>query len=585
MKKKWISLLLCFCMITLLSSAFSEGVIAGEQAGHQIEEKTLPIYVMREETDLEGVFYFLDGEEGIAWVDLESWLPIYQKLLGAGDSALTITGEADKEAYTLTRENGAAMEVDFEKDTISFNDYNLFTSQTAAAALVDRLSIKTVDEEGKPYLFLREPEKSFDRPGDITVYDLASYGIHLVHQDGKYLVPLNTIVDLALMIKDGICVLYNGQAVFFIRGDTPLGTQDELSPLGEIYYSAESRDRTEAEIEYGYAELCLMMDNFYGLKEIHQISSFDELFHSTGLDESLKSPDAGIADIALEAVIELFLDDLHSSFKMHSWMVPEDSEHELLRTSRTGAKMSAAITPLAYTRLEYYPDGAPGYEEVGNTAFITFNSFLASVAQSLDMYELTEEEIEQYSAADTIALIIYANRQITREDSPIENVVLDLSMNPGGSIDAAIFVLAWFLGDGDIAFQDKNSGALSAIAYKADVNLDREFDEKDVLTGKNLYCLISPYGFSCGNLVPAVLKDSQRVTLIGRQTSGGTSTVQYAASPWGTYFQMSSPIVMSVLKNGSLYDIDKGVAPDYYLSKNSSFYDRTKLVDIINNMD
>ena len=68
-----------------------------------------------------------------------------------------------------------------------------------------------------------------------------------------------------------------------------------------------------------------------------------------------------------------------------------------------------------------------------------------------------------------------------------------------------------------------------------------------------------PAGFSCSNLVAAALKDFRRVTIIGRQTGGGTSTVQTASSPWDTCFQMSSSIVVSVLRNGSLNDIDKEV--------------------------
>ena len=52
---------------------------------------------------------------------------------------------------------------------------------------------------------------------------------------------------------------------------------------------------------------------------------------------------------------------------------------------------------------------------------------------------------------DTLGLIFYAHKQITREDSPIENVVLDLSLNGGGAIDAAAVVAAWFLGDAEIS--------------------------------------------------------------------------------------------------------------------------------------
>jgi len=223
---------------------------------------------------------------------------------------------------------------------------------------------------------------------------------------------------------------------------------------------------------------------------------------------------------------------------------------------------------------------------ISNTAYITFDMFTGTIL-SMDPYSLTEEQIEQMATgmADTIPLIIYAHRQITRENSPIENVVLDLSNNTGGAVDTAVFVIAWYLGEADLAYQDQNTGLLSALTYRADVNLDREFDERDVLTGKNLYCLISPVSFSCGNLVPASFKSSQKVTLIGRKSGGGSCNVKFASTVWGSFFNMSGEKNLSILKNGSMYDIDQGIDPDYYLSKLSHFYDRQKLTEIINNMD
>lgn len=41
----------------------------------------------------------------------------------------------------------------------------------------------------------------------------------------------------------------------------------------------------------------------------------------------------------------------------------------------------------------------------------------------------------------------YAHSQIMREDSPIENVVIDLSNNVGGAAPAAVCVISWYLGD------------------------------------------------------------------------------------------------------------------------------------------
>ena len=177
-----------------------------------------------------------------------------------------------------------------------------------------------------------------------------------------------------------------------------------------------------------------------------------------------------------------------------------------------------------------------------------------------------------------------AHAQITREDSPIENVVLDMSNNSGGQADAAIFTLAWLLGEASISMENTMTGSMCSAIYRADVNRDRKFDDKDTVKDKKIYCLISPLSFSCGNLLPCALKDSNRVTLLGRTSGGGSCIVQFISSAWGTSFRISGPQRLSFLKNGSYYDIDRGTEPDYQISTPEKYYDRQALTDYINSL-
>ena len=151
-------------------------------------------------------------------------------------------------------------------------------------------------------------------------------------------------------------------------------------------------------------------------------------------------------------------------------------------------------------------------------------------------------------------------------------------------VDAALFLMCWVLGEAPFCVKDTFTGALSTASYMADTNLDRLFDERDVLKGKIVFCLISPLSFSGGNLVPAVFRYSQKVTLLGRTSGGGSCTTLQMSSAWGTMFQISRPSRMSFFKNGSFYDIDQGVEPDIYLTSISSFYDREKLTAYINSL-
>ena len=322
----------------------------------------------------------------------------------------------------------------------------------------------------------------------------------------------------------------------------------------------------------------MMLDNLYGLKGPHDIKSFGQTFWEIGFDEVLSGSDAAESDRALKQFIEYYLDDLHSAFNEYSAF--GGAQQFTRNTGPANLKFDENVALYEEARKAAYEDGCPAYEEIGNTAYITFDTFESEYYAQAFYEGMENGELPD----DTIGLIIYAHQQITREGSPIENVVLDLSNNTGGAVDAAIFVLGWLLGDAPFSVKDMSTGAMSTSVYRADVNLDRVFDENDTVSDKKLYCLISPVSFSCGNLVPAALKSSQKVTLLGRTSGGGSCIVQPVSSAWGTVFQISGAQRMSFLKNGSFYDIDQGIDPDCYIDDIAHFYDREALTDYINGL-
>jgi C-terminal processing protease CtpA/Prc len=225
-----------------------------------------------------------------------------------------------------------------------------------------------------------------------------------------------------------------------------------------------------------------------------------------------------------------------------------------------------------------YPDGVPAYEEIGNTAFITLDRFGGSTG-GVDYYE-TPPTAE---ATDTKGIIIYAYSQIAWENSPIENVVLDVSCNMGGQSTSAVYTLGAFLGAASISAKDTLTGAMVTGNYEIDINLDGKIDEEDqVLLDKNLFCLESPVSFSCANLVTCAFKSSNRVSLLGRASGGGACIVYPFSTADGSYFQTSGNVQLSFLKNGSFYDNDQGAEPDFPLTKLESFYARQALAEYIN---
>lgn len=545
-----------------------------------VSYEILPIYFLQTDTDVTCPIYYINGVKDLPYMNLSDFKDLLYAFRDEGD-AYELEYEADGSVAMITRENGYSMLVDFEAETISFDDYDGFMNEPGDNSLLDLVSHMYTDENDDPILIERVEKGSYDRYGKELVLDLAAYKIKLYwsSEDELYLVPMQTLMDFTVSLKYGMPVLYNTKGVYF-GGAEDYGFDSGLTPLGESYYSAESAPLSDELAWYGYCELCLVLDQMYGLKESHDIESFDKLFTEIGYRNDLMSTDSDVRDGALIDFIDYYLDDMHSGSIAPSYLTEEAETIE--GNGGISAQRDRDAYGLYSDAREEADHEIKAYEEVGNTAYITFDGF-NMLSPAADYYE-DEADPEMDPASDnldTISLIIYAHKQITRKDSPIENVVLDLSLNGGGQIDAAVFVAAWYLGEASMSVRSSMTGAISTGTYLADTNLDGVFDEKDSIKDKNLYCLIGPLSFSCGNLVPNILRSSGRVTLLGKMSGGGSCSVQPLSTAHGAMFKISSPNRMSYVKNGSYYDTDTGIEPDCVIVKPENFYDRKGLTDYI----
>ena len=526
-----------------------------------VTEKKVTVYMgSPDESDNMSV-YFINGGD-IPYVSLEEFMGIFE-------DTYNLTFRADGYKASYVRNDGYSADFDFEKNTVHFIDYNMFI-QPPGGSLIDAAGMK---DEVKP-LFRKDDARSYERYGSEITMPLGEYGIQFLRKDGKYLIPLQTFSDI-FMAGYGVCCLYNGEAIIFTGGQLTGG-------LKEIYYSAPKLERSNELAEFDYNELCFGLDYNYGLKEVHKITTFDDIFKDCGYDQLLKSTNQTLADAALYEFINSHLDDQHSGFLDCSFRSDKENFDEITSEFMEGISSrtySQKAKEFMKARNKYYPKGIPHYEEVGNTAYITFDAFADEGCE--DYYSAPQvDELD-----NTMRLMQYAYDRITREGSPIKNVVMDLSLNGGGTAYTAVYTIGLFLGEGQISVTDQLTGALSSAHYMLDTNRDHVFDEKDTLAGKGykFYCIESEASFSCGNLVPNVFKNSNMVTLIGQTSGGGSCVVHHLSTAAGSQIQISGNTRISFIKNGAFYDVDRGAAPDVYIKDPAFIFDRKALTDYINN--
>lgn len=585
-------------LLVAISTLFGLFCLAGcSQAGGSahVEQKTFPLVLQKdsdgEAEESEMNLYFVDGGD-VPYVAISEYLPFFGSLyedenLGTQPIECEISAEGGR--YLCERaDNGWSMGLNPADDVIEFSSYDGFLQAPGGTALVGLVKIGEEGTGGVSHL-MKAGELSYDRQGLATVFDVGSYHIDIVQADGECYAPLQTMNDI-LLARNYYQTVFNGEKVFVFAYGCDFDDQ---------IYTVEPGQMSESYAAYNFAELLFLLDNYYGLKPEHSIDDFNTFLANAGLHEGLSGADPDAFDSALKTLTEIYLDDLHSGFNNSSCLASrsgDDVEEDTADEPKNGVGASTALSEsntMSYgrARMKYEPEmdfldptvKVYQYKEVGDTAIVTFDEFSADKTNYYDEADLENPQ-------DTIELIASAHKRIAREGSPIKNVVLDLSNNEGGDADAAAFVIAWLAGQNPVAVRDTLTGAQSVVSYAADVNLDGEFtDDDSILTQEGagemrVYCMTSPVSFSCGNLVPAAIKGTYNITLIGQRSGGGSCSVLPCTTASGAQFQISGTNQISIIKNGSFYNSDTGIEVDVPITSADTMYDREKLVEFIHEL-
>ena len=548
----------------------------------EITAKTVPFYIGATDQVREITLYFINDNTDVPFLNVEDLGALLELVWNTPeDSGIRCTSTVIGSSLYIERDNGSFAVIDFNDKTIAVEQIYRFNAPAGEDYGIDISG--DVTPSGSDATSFLERTKIYVRQGGVMVYRLGNYKIPMILKDYAGYIPLATVSDF-FFSDNYINLVYNGVNAFAIpNGAVSFADVTKEGSLSALYYDCPKGMKSDALTQLTYNELCLVLDCYYGLAEEHNVISFDKLFFETGLVSKLLSKDpldtyTGLCDLTMN-----FFHDGHSAAGSPGYLSATSGQTDEVFGMVLSSVMDLLVNMATYSnaRSQYYPEGVVGYEEVDDTAYITFDSF---VRDNERKYRDIEPE---NNPNDTLELILYANQQIHRENSPIKYVVLDLTNNGGGMADTALYTLSWLLGSTRMTLLDTANGTESTVAYSFDGNRNGEFNEPDDYIGTTnykIFCLISPFSFSCGNLVPSVLKNSDQVTLIGQTSGGGSCVVLPLAAADGTLFNVSGHLRISFVKNGSFYNVDKGMDPDVYISNPEHLYDRQYLTDLIHQM-
>ena len=252
--KKLIALFLCLCLMAGIVPVMAENTAVT----HEITSASYPLYVGT--TNFGDVtLCFLDGANDMPYIEATEMHGVLASIMNSTTGNFNYTMNTEGSVVTLTRNNlktpgavddGAYAAFDFDKDTITFSDHDLFCWKDNVTTVLDTTAIATFNANGEPSILQKVDKGNLDRYGDALVVRCGDYGIDLILQDGKYLVPLQTMVDFILAPARGQNLFFNGQILYLAL---------TISLGDEQYYAAPTGERSAALAEYGYKELCMML--------------------------------------------------------------------------------------------------------------------------------------------------------------------------------------------------------------------------------------------------------------------------------------------------------------------------------------
>lgn len=499
-------------------------------------------------------------------------LRAYYRLMLGADMAMEDRGGG---IYAFAAPNGAQAVVDVNAGTLTCADLPRFTN--LMGQVVPGMDNQYLDA---PAFTL--PAGLVYAEAEPVTLDFAKYGIP-VHADGDdvYL-PLATLSDvftnLAYMYAS-----FNGETLY-VNADNRVDPawQRDAGYADPILRRA---DRPADLAAFAYDELCFAVDTFYGYPGR---APLNDALSALGLDQALltfsdesrrcrallRSEKLGEYALGSQLLSALLDDGGHTGLDFAAFYTADRPEFADFATDYYMASEGDPPDPSGYLRwrdenafkkrLQQKRRKAYGndhYAEKGDTAVIWFDSFM----YDFDGWQAFYEQGAPRPQNDQMAHVIDGlNRAAANPD--IRNVVLDVSCNSGGSADMVVAILSLIADAPEFDAENLLIGRVATHRYRVDRNFDGTFDDadRDVRYDLRFGVLTSRLSFSCGNLLPALMKDLG-MPVLGERSGGGTCAVAMHATPEGFVYQLSSGLARLVDHSG--HSFDEGVAPDVPLTE------------------
>ena len=478
--------------------------------------------------------------------------------------------------YSLTTSHGKTATVNTAEESMTFDD---FVNFVALGVTTTGESGGNDDDDDEPSFFRGEPGPLTPATATLSL-NMKKYGIDLRGDGRMVYVPLSTLSDMYSNLY-GNHVMFNGEKIIVTNFEKTPAEID--AAFFKKPYLTEERPQDLA--AYSYGELCFAIDHFYGRPGRNSI---DKTIEADGIDKALgekvrkllKSTDMEEYIFGMEILATKLADGSHTLISP----ILNGTLGGLFEQKSVESLVDKYITPFG----QLYPLEALGvvnalakrdgsdesaakrksvlksdtYAKVGNTMYCIYDDFGPIDTEGWAAFYKGKGPRPTYNPnfkGDICGIVEALDKAAA--DPEVKNFVLDLTCNSGGEAGVLAAITTLLAGKSSYAFENVLTKQRGVDEYEVDSNFDRVFDKKDKAPRHpelNIAILTSRFAYSCGNLLPSLMKDYGYL-IIGEKSGGGSCSIQKMCTPEGLCYQLSSSRTRLINKAGE--NIDKGVEP------------------------
>jgi hypothetical protein len=557
-------------------------------------ERMVPVVDPKGEAQGTVMLRFYDDMPNVAYVSISN----FQSIMYPGTTVQV--SKTAPNLYALTSPCGTAT-VDTEKDIFESDDYEAFTNMMGMV----QPGMPNTTYDALPIIRWKSLEKT---PQQVHVaLDYGKFGIDLRADETNVYFPFATIADLYV---DGYMHLadFNGQTVMV----APNGAYSLDNGYPQNYIAPILNETRTADMaDFAYKNLCFTLTNFFGypgrtllenkgLKEkgmdqalldygkagemtrelLKSTNMYDFIAGTTTLGCLLNDGGHTYTDVTIISSIDrngTFWSELQNvkNTKLAEFITYCPEYQDVAKVLNDRASMRGELREKRTAKMG---EGVKYYKE-GETVYCWFDSFMCDDSGWRKFYkgEGSKPTVADYPDDWLVALTDALEK--AENDPEVKNFVLDISTNGGGSSDVVMFITSIFCNKADMYYENTLTGQKMKCSYDVDRNLDGKFDEKDaeMKYHLNFALLTSSYSFSCGNMLPALLKD-YGIPLLGQRSGGGSCCVLYNPSADGFGYRYSTH--RARLNNLKGENIDAGIVPNYEL-ETDDFFNIQKVTQLV----